>query len=121
MRARHSNPNHSLAVVAHALRASATISERALWAAIGSGKTGVSFRRQVPLLGRFVVDFFAPSICLVIEVDGGYHRECQRADARRQRALEAARYRVLRLEAAVVMQQMEEALRRIRAAVAQAR
>jgi Protein of unknown function (DUF559) len=33
------------------------------------------FRRQAPLLGRFVADFLAPAQRLVIEVDGVYHRE----------------------------------------------
>jgi len=33
----------------------------------------VQFRPEVLLGGRFIVDFFASSIGLVIEVDGGYH------------------------------------------------
>ncbi|MGH7602927.1 MAG: DUF559 domain-containing protein [Gemmatimonadaceae bacterium] len=46
-------------------------------------KLGVEFRRQVPLLGRYVVDFFAREVGLIVEVDGGWHAELERADARR--------------------------------------
>jgi very-short-patch-repair endonuclease len=34
----------------------------------------VSFKRQVPLGDRYIADFFAPSVRLVMEVDGGVHR-----------------------------------------------
>jgi very-short-patch-repair endonuclease len=73
----------------------------------------VWFRRQVPLecfvadcvaLGRLVVDFAAVSARLVVEVDGGYHARCRASDARRNRALARPGYRVLRLNAALVLQ-----------------
>ena len=35
---------------------------------------------------------------MIVEVDGGSHRGRERADGRRQRALEAAGYRVVRFE-----------------------
>ena len=78
---------------------------------------GVVFRRQVPLLGRFIADFFAPAQRLVIEVDGAYHGERARADARRDSALERAGYRVLRLDASLVVSNIETALERIRSAL----
>jgi crossover junction endodeoxyribonuclease RuvC len=77
----------------------------------------VQFRRQVPLLGRYIVDFYASSVRLVVEVDGGYHADRARADARRDRALECAGYRVLRLSEELVTRHMEMALARVRAAV----
>jgi very-short-patch-repair endonuclease len=77
----------------------------------------VQFRRQVPLLGRYVVDFHASSVGWVVEVDGGYHRDRARADARRDRALERAGYRVLRLSEHLVMRELEMALIRVRAAI----
>jgi very-short-patch-repair endonuclease len=79
---------------------------------------GVWFRRQVPL-GRFVADFVAPAAWLVVEVDGQYHARRRVADARRDRVLRRLGYRVLRLEAELVEQQLEVAVARIRAALAE--
>jgi very-short-patch-repair endonuclease len=70
------------------MRHSLTPSEQLLWARIHGQRLGVVFRRQVPLLGRFIVDFLALTQRLVVEVDGGYHAEQARADARRDAALE---------------------------------
>jgi very-short-patch-repair endonuclease len=81
-----------------------------LFEAVRGGRLGVSFRRQVPLLGRFIADLFAAEVGLVVEVDGGYHAQRQRADARRVRALPRAGYRVLRLEAEMVMRDLEGAV-----------
>ena len=78
---------------------------------------GVVVRRQVPLLGRFIADFYAPSQRLVIEVDGAYHAGRERADARRDAALECAGYRVLRIEASLIVSDVEAALALIRAAL----
>lgn len=78
---------------------------------------GVVFRRQVPLLGRFIADFLAPAERLIVEVDGAYHAERARADARRDAALARARYRVFRVEAELVSRDTEAVLARIRAAL----
>jgi very-short-patch-repair endonuclease len=59
-------------------------------------------RRQA-VIGDCIVDFLAPAVSLVVEVDGGYHRRRCRADARRDRYLERAGYRVRRFEAQQVM------------------
>jgi very-short-patch-repair endonuclease len=59
----------------------------------------------------------APAQRLVIEVDGAYHAERGRADARRDAALKRAGYRVVRVEASLVMSDIERALRQIRAAL----
>ena len=71
------------------MRGTLTSTEELLWARIRGRRLGVVFRRQVPLLERFIVDFLAPAERLVIEVDGAYHSERERADARRDAALEA--------------------------------
>ncbi len=92
--------------------------EELLWARIRGRRLGVVFRRQVPLLGRFIADFLAPEQRLVIEVDGAYHGERAAADARRDAALERAGYRVVRLEASLVVSDIELALSAIRAALA---
>ena len=102
---------------ARAMRASLTPSEAALWARIRGRRLGVVFRRQVPLLGRYIADFLAPAQRLVIEVDGGHHTAQARADAHRDAVLARAGYRVLRLEAALVMREIETAIALVRAAL----
>ena len=101
-----------LAERARAMRWMPTPSERLLWALIRGRRLGVVFRRQVPLLGRFIADFLAPARRLVVEVDGGYHEERQRADAQRDAVLQHRGYRVLRLEAALVLRDVERAVQR---------
>ena len=53
--------------------------------------------QQVPLAGQYIVDFCAPRARLVNEVDGECHAERRCADARRDAALRALGYRVLRI------------------------
>ena len=102
---------------ARGMRASLTLSEALLWARIRGRRLGVVIRRQVPLLGRFIVDFLAPAERLVIEVDGGHHAEQARADARRDAVLARAGYRVIRVDAALVTRDVEAAVALVRAAL----
>lgn len=99
------------------MRRALTSSEQRLWSCISGGKLGVSFRRQVPVAGRFIADFLAPSARLIVEVDGGYHANRRAADARRDRVLARLGYRVLRLEADLVERQLEVAVARVREAL----
>ena len=107
-----------LAARAHAFRAGATISERRIWEAIRAKKLGVEFRRQVPVAGRYVADFVAPEVALIVEIDGECHARRRRADARRDEVLRRLGYRVLRLESTLVMQDLPAALARIVAELA---
>jgi very-short-patch-repair endonuclease len=54
-------------------RQALTASESAPLVGAFGAKLGVQFRRQVPLAGRFIVDFSAASARLIVEVDGTYH------------------------------------------------
>ena len=82
-------------------------------------ETAVS--RQVPLAGgRYIVDFLAPKHRLVVEVDGPHHSSRRAADARRDEKLRRLGYRVLRLDAQLVMRRLPEALEQIRAALREA-
>jgi very-short-patch-repair endonuclease len=105
-----------LAARAAAMRASLTPSEERLWQSIRCRKLGVSFKRQV-VLGSFIVDFCAPAARLVVEVDGGYHARRSGPDARRDRVLGRAGYRVLRLEAELVLRELPRALALVRQAL----
>jgi leucyl-tRNA synthetase len=103
-----------LAVRAHAMRFHPTPSELALWRCLSGKKLGVVFRRQVPI-HRFIVDFLAPEVRLAVEVDGGCHTRKRSADARRDEKLRRLGYRVLRLDAELVLRDLPAALGRITA------
>jgi len=106
-----------LAERAHGMRHAPTESEAALWRLLSGGKLGVSFRRQVPLGGRYIGDFVARSARLVVEVDGSSHGGRVAADARRDRVLARLGYRVLRLPAKLVLTRPHEAEALVRAAL----
>jgi len=101
------------------MRHNLMLSESALWRHLSGSQLGVAFRRQVPL-DRYVVDFLAPSLRLIVEVDGLWHHRCVAADERRDRKLARLGYRILHLDAALVMRQPLAAVERIREAVAAA-
>ncbi|MBK9002246.1 MAG: DUF559 domain-containing protein [Myxococcales bacterium] len=87
-----------------------------LWRELRGGRLGVAFRRQVPV-ERYVVDFLAQSVKLVVEVDGGYHAARRVADARRDQWLARWGYRVVRVEAEMVRRDLGAALERVRCAL----
>jgi very-short-patch-repair endonuclease len=57
-----------------------------LWTQLSGSKLGVGFRRQY-VVGKFVVDFAAPSRRLAVEVDGSYHASRSAGDAARDAKL----------------------------------
>jgi very-short-patch-repair endonuclease len=118
---RHRHPEHArsslLAQRAAQMRYQLNPAEAALWAELNAGKSGVAFRRQVVVLGRYIADFLAPSLKLIVEVDGGYHARRVSADARRDATLRRAGYRVLRLEAQAVLRSPREAALAVRRAL----
>jgi very-short-patch-repair endonuclease len=100
------------------MRHAPSASERALWQRLkGRQLCGVQFRRQV-VWGSFILDFFASSVRLVVEVDGGWHAERGAADERRDRKLRCAGLTVLRLPAELVLGDMEQAVALVRVALA---
>ena len=101
---------------ARAMRFSPTPTEEALWRAIRASALGAVVRRQY-VIGRYIVDFAVPSVRLAIEVDGAYHATRRVADARRDRELGRRGWRVLRLPAELVAQDLGEAVARVRAAL----
>jgi very-short-patch-repair endonuclease len=93
-----------------------TPSEERLWSALRGGRLGVAFRRQV-VIGRYVVDFAAAQAGLVVEVDGGVHRDRARLDAQRDAHLRRAGYRVVRVPEELVMGNPDAAVAIARAAL----
>jgi len=90
--------------------------EWVLWQALRCSQLGVAFRRQVVLQG-YIADYYACAARLILEVDGGWHDGRSRADARRDRVLAAAGYRVLRMAEHQVLSALPQVLARIRAAI----
>jgi very-short-patch-repair endonuclease len=101
------------------MRHNLTLSESALWRHLSGSQLGVAFRRQVPL-DRYSVDFLAPSLQLIVEVDGLWHHRRITADERREKRLTRMGYRILHLDAALVVQQPSLAVAQIREAIAAA-
>jgi very-short-patch-repair endonuclease len=102
-----------LAARARQLRFEPTASERRLFEAVRGRRLGASFRRQVPIGGRFIADLLAPAEKLVVEVDGGIHSRRVKADARRDEVLRRMGYRVLRLDAQLVIRDLPAAVAQI--------
>jgi very-short-patch-repair endonuclease len=91
-----------------------------LWQRLSGSQLGVAFRRQLVIDSRFIVDFAAPAVRLVVEVDGGYHHGRARADARRDRVLTVLGWRVVRIPASLVEHELEAAVALVRAAIMRA-
>ncbi|MDR6219678.1 endonuclease domain-containing protein [Deinococcus soli (ex Cha et al. 2016)] len=91
---------------ARELRRAMTPAERRLWFDLLRSHP-VRFRRQVPLLG-FILDFYAPSARLCVEVDGASHDspDAVAYDAERSRVLAGAGIRVLRVRNVEVMRNL---------------
>ena len=95
-----------------------TAAESRLWSAMRNGQLGVLIRRQQPLLGRFVVDFYCARARLCIEIDGDSHAGLGQAayDEARTAALNRSGYRVLRFTNGQVETNLSAVLEAIRAA-----
>ncbi len=93
--------------------------EGLLWKAIKGRKVeGLQFRRQHPV-GPYVLDFYCDRLKLAVEVDGGLHSLGDRParDARRDRWLAARGIRTLRISAALVLDDVDDAVRTIVGAI----
>jgi very-short-patch-repair endonuclease len=80
---------------ARKFRSEMTPAEKFLWQALRGNKLGSHFRRQQVLEG-FIVDFYCHSASLIIELDGGIHKEQQDYDTGRNKVFEKLGLRVLR-------------------------
>ena len=81
----------------HALahRANPTEAENILWQFLRNSKTGFKFRRQ-HAVDQFIVDFICLTKNLIVEVDGGYHKETIEEDKLRTEILATYGYEVIR-------------------------
>ena len=91
------------------LRSEMTECERLLWPRLRRKQlNGVQFYRQKPI-GSYIVDFYAPTARLVVEVDGPQHQGQIHAqnDAQRDESLKSQGLRVLRFTNLQVLQDLD--------------
>lgn len=92
------------------------MAEDRLWTSLRNKQlANQKFRRQVSI-GQYIVDFYSPKNRLVIEVDGGIHRdpEVKTNDISRQEFLESLDLKVLRFTNFDVIHRIEVVLETIK-------
>ena len=87
-----------------------SLPEVLLWQRLKGSPQGIAFRKQHPI-GSYRADFYCPSARLVIEVDGISHDMGDRPmhDEQRTASLETQGYHILRVPAATVLKNADEA------------
>ncbi len=81
---------------AKSLRNRTTIEEQILWQYLRKKAIkGIKFRRQ-HIINGYIVDFCAPKVKLIIEIDGGYHRKYRNYDKLRDKVLSGRGLKILR-------------------------
>ncbi|HEV8718977.1 MAG TPA: endonuclease domain-containing protein [Candidatus Binatia bacterium] len=111
--------NQNLKDSARTLRTNLTDSEQLLWSRLRRKQIlGVQFYRQKPI-GNYIVDFYAPSARLVVEVDGSQHFEAEQEayDLQRTAYLKKQGLRVLRFTNLEILQKLEAVVEAIYGAV----
>lgn len=104
---------------ARKMRHNPTPAEAALWERIKAGNLqGLRFRRQSILFG-WIADFRCPRHRLVVEVDGAYHTNPERAalDRRRDRFMRQFGYSIVRVTNEQVLNDIETVLETILKAI----
>ena len=93
---------------ARELRRSQTLPEGLVWQILRTRPNGFKFRRQHPI-GWYIVDFYCPAVKLAVEVDGESHTmgDRPRHDVKRDEWLRRQGIRVIRFDAADVMNDIE--------------
>ena len=92
------------------LRNFATEAEQRLWLVLRKRSLcGLKFRRQYSV-GKYIVDFYCPSLRLAIEVDGAHHYTPEQSiyDAERTKYVESRNIKVVRVTNAEVQRHLDE-------------
>ena len=94
---------------AKALRLNQTEAEKKMWEYLKLKPLGYKFRRQHPLK-TFIADFYCHQAQLIIEIDGGIHKDknVAKCDSVRQEILESEGIRFLRFTNEDVEQRFEK-------------
>jgi very-short-patch-repair endonuclease len=105
MEDRHLKQPEHLVQNARKLRRRMSLPEVLLWKELKRSSGGVvKIKRQVPLLGKFIVDFYYQTKHIVFEIDGSVHRLRNEEDADRDAQLADNGYQVIRIPARNVLE-----------------
>ena len=101
-----------------ALRSNASEAERKLWWYLRGKQVGAKFRRQYSV-DCYVIDFYAPSCKLAVEIDGDSHFSPQGVEHDRERTAHLARFgiEVIRFTNAEVRENIEAVIQAITQAI----
>src|SRR5947207_9458457 len=93
------------------LRNNPTYSESLVWNYVKDNQFGIKFRRQHPA-SNYVLDFYAHTIKLAIEIDGDIHslEDVKRNDLERRRQLESMGIKFLRFSVHQVEKELDQVL-----------
>ena len=81
--------NNDLTFYAKKNRRAGILSEVLFWQQVHKGKFyGVNFNRQ-KVIGNYIVDFYVPSLSLIIEIDGSSHEYKEDYDLKRENYLQS--------------------------------
>ena len=100
--------NTNLKEHATRMRKNMTNEEKKVWYQILRGRTPKFHRQQI--IGNYIVDFYCPSLKLIIEIDGYQHfyEENKEYDYKRTKYLESLGFYVLRFENTEVNKDIED-------------
>lgn len=94
--------------LARRMRTNPTFAEKIFWERVRCKKLGVKFRRQAIVLG-WIVDFYCPSLKLIIEIDGKVHAARASEDQKRDRIIfQRTGLRTLRISNRDVIYRMDQ-------------
>ena len=106
--------NPKLKAISHKLRKNSTRAEIYLWDVLKNKKLmGDAFKRQKPI-GNYIVDFFAPKLNLVREIDGITHDFKIEDDKIRQEFLQSISLTVLRFRESDVKNNLDSVISSIK-------
>ena len=112
------DPKIPLIRYARELRKNPTPAEKIIWEFLRNRQMkGYKFRRQYPV-ESFILDFYCPKLKLAIEIDGGYHQECeqQKLDPFRERLIRDYDIRIIRFTIDQILGNIDSVLDEIRTA-----
>ena len=109
--------NKKLVDYAYELRTtSVSRAEKTLWKVLARKQQGVGFKRQRPI-SKYIVDFFAQEIGLIIEVDGNSHVNKGNYDRFREDQLKDLGYTLIRFNEGDVINNLGDVLSTIQHAI----
>ncbi|MGA2823564.1 MAG: endonuclease domain-containing protein [Bacteroidales bacterium] len=112
----HLRVNKEQFQTARSLRHDMTKAEKVLWNELKNRKMcGLKFRRQYPI-HYYIADFYCHEKRLIIEVDGGIHRDksVREHDENRSAELEGLGIRVIRVTNEQILKSLDEVIDKIK-------